>query len=278
MAARAVDFVPDDAVAAVGLDHARDTGDAAERGTDIGPVCIELDVHRLGTAQPGREVVGRIDRHDPSLVDDDHTVAGLRHFGQDVRAQDDRVITPQTRDQLPCLDDLFGIQPCGRLIQNQHVRVVDERLRQADALPVTFRQPGTQPIPHVVDSRAFHDRLHPLATLGRRDPLDFGDEPEIFAHRHVGIERRCFREIAGAALCLEGLFGYIESGDDGPALGCRHVPGEDPHRGRLAGAVRTEKAENLAAFDAEAHVLHGRHGAVAFREILNLNHGELLSG
>ena len=45
------------------------------------------------------------------------------------------------------------------------------------------------------------------------------------------------------------------------------------HRRRLAGAVGTEETENLAGLDAEPHVVDGRDRPVAFREVLNLNHG-----
>ena len=44
------------------------------------------------------------------------------------------------------------------------------------------------------------------------------------------------------------------------------------HRRRLAGAVWAQEAENLAALDLEADVVDGRHAAVAFREVLNLDH------
>ena len=40
--------------------------------------------------------------------------------------------------------------------------------------------------------------------------------------------------------------------------------------------VRAEKAENLSAFDAEAHVFDGGDAPVAFREVLNLDHEKLL--
>ena len=61
---------------------------------------IDLHVHRLRARQAGRQVVGRVDRDDPALVDDDDALAGLRDLGQDVRAQDDRVVAGQAADEL----------------------------------------------------------------------------------------------------------------------------------------------------------------------------------
>ena len=71
---------------------------------------------------------------------------------------------------------------------------------------------------------------------------------------------------------LDRLIEDVEAGDDGLAVGRRHVAGENPHRRRLAGAVWPQKAEDFAALDAEADVLDGRDAAVSFCEVLNLNH------
>ena len=121
---------------------------------------------------------------------------------------------------------------------------------------------------HVLDAlRA----ARPTAT-----PLIFATKSRYSATRHVGIERRRFRQVAGAPLGFDRLIEDVEPGDDRLALGRRHVAGQDAHRRRLAGAVRPEEAEDLAALDAEADVVDGGDAAVAFREVLNLDHEELL--
>ena len=126
---------------------------------------------------------------------------------------------------------------------------------------------------HVGDARPLHD------AAGRADvrsadgtPLILRDEGQILADRHVRVERRRFRQIAGPALGLDRLVEDVEARDDGFALGGRHEAGEDAHRRRLAGAVRAEEAEDLAALDAEADVVDRRDAAVAFREVLDLDH------
>jgi len=68
------------------------------------------------------------------------------------------------------------------------------------------------------------------------------------------------------------LLEHVESRHDRLAVRRRHEPGQDSHRRGLPGAVRAEKAENLAALDAERDVFDGRHPAVAFREVLDLDH------
>ena len=52
----------------------------------------------------------------------------------------------------------FGSRPGGRLVEDQHFGVVDERLRQADALPVALRELAAVAVRHVGDVRALHHR------------------------------------------------------------------------------------------------------------------------
>ena len=183
------------------------------------------------------------------------------------------MIAGELLDQLARLDDLFRVEAGRRLVEDEDVGVVNQRLGEPDALLVAFRQLAAQAVRHVVDAGALHHCLDALAPLAARHPLDLGDELEIFDDAHVGVERRRLRQIAGAAFGLDRLVEDVEPGDDGVAFRGRHVAGQDPHRRRLAGAVRSEEAEDLPALDAKAHVVHRGHPAVAFREVLDLNHG-----
>ena len=153
---------------------------------------------------------------------------------------------------------------------------MDHGLREADALPVALRQLGAQPVRQVGDLDAFHHLPDALAPPGGRHALHLRHEIQILFDGHVGIEGRCFRQVARSAFGFDRLIEHIEPGDHGLALRSGHVARQDAHRGRLAGAVRTQEPENLAALDAEADVVDGRDPAVLFREVLNLNHKGLL--
>ena len=82
----------------------------------------------------------RVGRDHLALADDDHLLADLLHFRQNVRAENDGVIAGEAFDQRPGFGNLLRIEARGRLIEDQHVRVVNDGLREADALPVAFRQ------------------------------------------------------------------------------------------------------------------------------------------
>ena len=114
---------------------------------------------------------------------------------------------------------------------------------------------------------------HPLLLVRRRHALDLGDERQVLHDRHVGVERRRLRQIAGPALGLDRLVEHVEARDDRLALRGRHVAGQDAHRRRLARAVRPQEPENFAPFHAEADVVHCGDAAVALGEMLNLDHG-----
>ncbi len=56
--------------------------------------------HRFGAARAVLQVVHRIRRHQLAFIDDEHLLAGLFHFRQDVRAQDDGVVAGQAANQI----------------------------------------------------------------------------------------------------------------------------------------------------------------------------------
>ena len=112
-----------------------------------------------------------IGRHQLALVDDDDLLAGLLDFGQDVRAENDGVIAGQALDQVARLVDLLGIEAGGGLVENQHVGIVNDGLRQADALAVAFGELAEQLVLYIGDGAALADVVDALAQLGARRAL-----------------------------------------------------------------------------------------------------------
>ena len=114
---------------------------ALHRGNVENPIPAgDFHQQRLRSAHPVLQVVDRICGYQFSLVDDEHLLAGLLHFGQDVRAQNDGVVAGQTLDEIASLVDLFRVQSGSGLVQNQHIRIVNDRLRQADPLSISLRK------------------------------------------------------------------------------------------------------------------------------------------
>ena len=62
------------------------------------------------------------------------------------------MLLAEVLDQVAHLANLIGIEADGRLVENQQIRFVHERVRQADALPVTFGKRADDPIFHVAQT------------------------------------------------------------------------------------------------------------------------------
>src|SRR5262249_53270344 len=116
------------------------------------PLKASLNFGRAGSAIGGRdfegdgfgavkavgEVVDRVPRDELSLADDDDLLARLLDFGKDVGAENNGVVARELAKQLADFDDLLRVEAAGRLVEDEDVGVVDDRLGESDALPVAF--------------------------------------------------------------------------------------------------------------------------------------------
>ncbi len=98
----------------------------------------DFDQQRFRTARTILQIADGIGGDELAFVDDDDLLAGLLDLRQDVSAQDDGVVAGETLDQLARFIDLLGIEAGSRLVENQHVGIVNDGLRQADALAVAL--------------------------------------------------------------------------------------------------------------------------------------------
>ena len=108
--------------------HREHAGEGQKAVLHVGHGTFQCEAHLLGTAETGRQLFLGVFGYDPAVVDDDHAFGDCRGFGQDVGAQNDGPCARQVTDELPDFDDLFGVEPDSRLVQNEDRRVVDEGL------------------------------------------------------------------------------------------------------------------------------------------------------
>src|SRR5712691_7083384 len=123
-----------------------------------------------------RQVVGRVDRHDLAVIDNDHPVTRHAHFGEDMGAEDDRMVVSEVLNGLADVNDLTWIESYSGLIENEHRGIVEERLRQADALAIAFREVPNETALHLVHTAEFHHLTDFAGALAPRDALHFSDE------------------------------------------------------------------------------------------------------
>ena len=150
---------------------------------------------------------------------------------------------------------------------------MDDGLRQADALAVAFGQLADQLCRARRRRRSARPlRLTRLARLGARHALQFADKCQVFLHLHFRIHRRSLRQIADALLHFDRLLEHVEAGHGGAAFRRRKEAGQNAHGRGFPGAVRSEKADDLALLHFKRNVIHRERAGVSLREALNCNH------
>ena len=95
---------------------------------------------------------------------------------------------------------------------------------------------------------------------------------EVLPDRQLGIERERLRHVADAAARIDVAGVERLAEQQRLAFARRQQPGEHFHRRGLAAAVRADEAENLAAFDREAHSIDGGEIAKTAGKVARRDH------
>src|SRR5262249_34483982 len=119
------------------LPHA---GRLLERRGDLPMRAANFQPHFLCPLEARGQRFRGIYRRDLTLVDNDDAVAKSLDLGKDMGAQNDGVAAAEAPDELADLDDLPGIEAHCGFVQNQQLRIVDQRLGNADPLAESFRK------------------------------------------------------------------------------------------------------------------------------------------
>ena len=234
--------------------------------------------------QPARRVPAlqfsrrRVRHHAPGRDDDRARAHGVDLL-EDMRRDHDRLLRRHLRDQRAHLVLLVGIEPVGRLVEHQHRRVVQQRLRQADAALEALRQ-----CLHRLQQHAFEPRQRP--PRGRRAvPAPAGVAAHAWRRScrkprdgHLRVGRRALGQEAQSPPRRHAVGLHVVAADAGGAGGRDHEAGEHPHRGGLAGAVRPEEAEHLAARHVEGDVVDGGEAAESLGQPVDLDQHRLAVG
>ena len=56
-----------------------------------------------------------------------------------MRAENDRMVTGQSSDQVPGFIDLLRVEAGRRFVEDEYIRIVNDRLRKPHALPIALR-------------------------------------------------------------------------------------------------------------------------------------------
>src|SRR4029450_1591485 len=152
---------------------------------------------------------------DLAVIDNHYPVTRHAHFGEDMGAEDDRMVIPEVFNSLADVDDLTWIESYSGLIENEYRRIVEERLRQAHALAIAFREIPDETALHFMHAAEFHHLTDFAGALAPRNALHFSDEVQVAADGHFPVQRDVLWQIANPLADFECLRKELRAGHQG---------------------------------------------------------------
>ena len=210
---------------------------------------------------------------DPAVLHDRHAVADLLDHGHFVRDDDDRdaelfvQVLQQPQDRLGGL----GVERRGRLVAQQHIRVVCERPRDGNALLLSSGELLRVRLRLVSDADQLEQPVHLVRDLlsGKAAAAQrIRDISEHGARRHqievLKDHADLFARLPQLPRRERGHFFSVHR-DRAGSWPLEQI--DASHECGFAGAGEADDAEDLALADRKADVLHGVHRASAGGEI-----------
>ena len=147
----------------------------------------------------------------------------------------------------------FGIHAGGGLVEQQQLRRVQQTCGKRKPLLPSARQRAGKLCSPGSETEAIERRFHCVVAFGHR--VHPRDEVEVFFDRQIFVEAEALRHVADFPLDLRRVGANIVAKAGSLAGVGRQKPAQHADRRRLAAAVRTQKAEDLAALDANREIV-----------------------
>ena len=137
---------------------------------------------------PERSSLDRALADQPAGADDDHPVDGLLHLGEQVAGHQHgpALVVGEVAEEAAQPLDALGVQAVGRLVEDQHRGVAEQRGGQGEPLP---HAEGVAPGPAVAGVGQ-PDLDEHLVGARQREPGGAAVDPQVVAARAGGVEGR----------------------------------------------------------------------------------------
>ncbi len=185
----------------------------------------------------------RISQHAAFLQNHQAIGNGL-HIADDVGTQDNHPRTGQAGQQVAEAHALGGVEACCRLIDNQQLRVVEQRLRNADTLLHAAGIGGQPAIGHLLHLHNFQHLIDAPVRDGLGQPLHRGQIAQKLPPGEFGIDAELLGKIA-QHLPQRLTMGadVLPVPVDGPLAGLQQRRNH-AHQGRFACAIGANQSQH----------------------------------
>ncbi len=215
---------------------------------------------------------GRSQRDEPPPVKKSHVGAELR-FVQIGRGEHQGLsFLVQVVENPPDLPARDRVHPCSGLVEEEQLRVVQQRGREGELLFHASGQGRRPAVPEGKEAGSLQNRPAPLPDLLSRGSVEFPQEVEIFLHGALPVEAEALGHVAPHRGTPSFRSGEVH-------LSC--VGGEESrHQAQqsgLARAVGADDAEQLSRRRVERDLPNRLDGPEGFAEPFDADHGKITS-
>ncbi len=199
----------------------------------------------------------------------------LLHFRQQMAGEEhgDSPAPRQLADQSADFVNARRVQSVGGFIEQQQVRISEQRLRQAEPLLHSGRISAHSPVCRGGQAHCFQSLPYGAKRSIQKPPVHL----QVFPPREVQVKRRGFHQRADFRERPETA-GFERLSEEKDAAAVRPLQTEDhPDRGGFTRAVRAQKPIDGPLRHGEAEALYCRRSAVGFPDVFNL-HGRRHGG
>src|SRR5437660_4729926 len=197
------------------------------------------------------------------------TTLGLIHV---MRADQNRhAFGRKIVDVLPEVAACVWIDPGRRFVEQRQLRRMQQACGERKALLPSTRQRACELRAPRSEAQSLERGLDGLSAIV--NGVHASDKVQVFFDRQIFVQAEALRHVTDLALDLRCFGPDVVAEARALARVGRQQPAEHSNRRRLAAAVRSQKAENLAALDTDREVLDNGASLVALGEAVNVDGG-----
>jgi hypothetical protein len=185
----------------------------------LGVAADRLDLDDQAAAVGRAELLDGAARHQPSADEDADAVADGLHLAEQMGGEQHRhpALGGDTPDQLQHLRHALRVDADGRLVQNQHVGVLDQGVGDAEALEHAARVGRHRIVGPLGEADLVQQRVDAALGVLRGDAVEPGGVVQILPAGEVGVEPDRVGQVADLPFDRDRLAGWGPGPRSGPS-------------------------------------------------------------